>query len=130
MISLQLFVLSWLAMMLSSSAAVDVTIIEPLYAFQTIEDKERVPTQPPGILPSWAVPAIEGVPEAVQAASKAVTKAAKDAKESLQSVVAAGASADIDKVQPHLVPYFARGCLPPSFDAKLLPKWGKTLMLC
>ena len=61
-----------------------------------------MPTQPPGILPSWAVPAIEGVPEAVQAASKAVTRAAKDAKESLQSVVAAGASSDVDKVQAHL----------------------------
>ena len=62
-----------------------------------------MPTPPPGILPSWAVPAIEGVPEAVQAASKAVTKAAKDAKESLQSVVAAGASVDTDKVQSHLM---------------------------
>ena len=61
-----------------------------------------MPTQPPGILPSWAVPAIEGVPEAVQAASKVVTKAAKDAKDSLQSVVAVGAS-DVDKVQPYLM---------------------------
>ena len=66
-----------------------------------------MPTQPPGILPSWAVPAIEGVPEAVQAASKAVTKAAKDAKESLQSVVAAGASPDVDKVQAHLIHHLA-----------------------
>ena len=102
MISLRLPALPWLAIMMNSSAAVSATIPEPLYAFQTIEDKERVPTQPPGILPSWAVPAIEGVPEAVQAASKAVTKAAKEAKESLQSVVAAGASPDTDKVKPCL----------------------------
>ena len=99
---------------MNNSAAADATIIKPLYAFQTIEDKERVPTQPPGILPSWAVPAIEGVPEAVQAASKAVTKAAKDAKESLQSVVAAGASPDVDKVQAHLIHHLAGLCTLPA----------------
>ena len=103
MIFLLLSALSWLALMMKSSVAADASSIEAPFAVQTIEDKERVPTQPPGILPSWAVPAIEGVPEAVQAASKTVTKAAKDAKESLQSVVAAGASLDMDKVQPHLV---------------------------
>ena len=121
--------------MMDSSATADATIIEPLYALQTIEDKERVPTQPPGILPSWAVPAIEGVPEAVQAASKAVTKAAKDAKESLQSVVAAGASPDIDKVQPHLVHQFSRQCTlldvaSLQTQTSLLPMCGKMLMLC
>lgn len=41
------------------------------------------------MIPSWAVPAIEGIPEAVQAASKAATQAAKDA---VQSVVAVGSS--------------------------------------
>ena len=56
---------------------------------QSIEDKERGSTLQPGMIPSWAVPAIEGIPEAVQAASKAATQAAKDA---VQSVVAAGSA--------------------------------------
>ena len=56
---------------------------------QSIEDKERGSALKPGMIPSWAVPAIEGIPEAVQAASKAATQAAKDA---VQSVVAAGSS--------------------------------------
>ena len=56
---------------------------------QSIEDKERGNSLQPGMIPSWAVPAIEGIPEAVQAASKAATQVAKDA---VQSVVAAGSS--------------------------------------
>ena len=56
---------------------------------QSIEDKERGVSLQPGVLPSWAVPAIEGIPEAVQAASAAAQQAAKDA---VQSVVAAGSS--------------------------------------
>jgi len=44
----------------------------------------------PGVLPSWAVPAIEGIPEAIQAASKAASHATEAAKDAVQTVVAAG----------------------------------------
>ena len=64
-------------------------LICSLAVLQSIEDKERGSALKPGMIPSWAVPAIEGIPEAVQAASKAATQAAKDA---VQSVVAAGSS--------------------------------------
>lgn len=40
------------------------------------------------MIPSWAVPAIEGIPEAVQAASKA-------AKDAVQSVVVAAGPASL-----------------------------------
>ena len=69
-------------------------------AAQTIEEKERGASLQPGMLPSWAVPAIEGIPEAIQAASKKATDAAKDAvKDAVKSVVAAGSSPFPEKVR-------------------------------
>ena len=52
----------------------------------------------PNVLPSWAVPAIEGVPEAIQAAAQATTRAVKDAKDAVQSAVTAVTSPFPEKV--------------------------------
>ncbi len=65
---------------------------------QTLEKKEKGAEVQPNVLPSWAVPAIEGVPEAIQAAAQATTKAVKDAKDAVQSAVTAVTSPFPEKV--------------------------------
>lgn len=65
---------------------------------QTLEKKERGAEVQPNVLPSWAVPAIEGVPEAIQAAAQATTRAVKDAKDAVQSTVTAVTSPYPEKV--------------------------------
>ena len=68
----------------------------------------------PGVLPSWAVPAIEGIPEAIQAASKAASHATEAAKDAVQTVVAAGTTLlpTPEKVIPEGVLSLACACLP------------------
>ena len=67
-------------------------------AVQTLENKERGAEVQPNVLPSWAVPAVEGVPEAIQAAAQATTRAVKDAKDAVQSAVTAVTSPSPEKV--------------------------------